>query len=108
MRYADLLVLPSRYEGVPNAALEALALGTPVIASDCPGGIRELRDLDDRVVLAPMGNANALTQAIIGYCKQPQPKQSRELPAEFSLCKIMDEYSRLFDAAGSSHECDAS
>jgi glycosyltransferase involved in cell wall biosynthesis len=39
---ADALLLPSRWEGLPNVALEALALGTPVIAMREAGGIGEI------------------------------------------------------------------
>lgn len=42
MAQADLFLCGSRWEGMPNAVLESLALGTPVIAFNSPGGIREI------------------------------------------------------------------
>ncbi len=59
---ADVLVVPSRWEGFGLVALEGMAAGTPVIASDVPG----LRDVvGASAVLVPPGDAAALRAAIL-------------------------------------------
>lgn len=60
-----LFVLPSDYEGMPNALIEAMALGLACIATDCPcGGARMLIDDKKSGLLVPTGNVAQLASAI--------------------------------------------
>jgi glycosyltransferase involved in cell wall biosynthesis len=68
---ASLLVLSSRWEGYPNALLEALALGVPVVATDCRHGPRELLEGGRHGRLVPVGNPRALARAMVDECGRP-------------------------------------
>jgi glycosyltransferase involved in cell wall biosynthesis len=72
----DLFVQSSDYEGTPNAVLEAMALETPVVATDA-GGTRELLrpDLDGMIV--PCGNVGALVDAMARTIEDPAATSRR-------------------------------
>jgi glycosyltransferase involved in cell wall biosynthesis len=63
LKTADLFVFPSRTEGLPNALLEAMAAGRPIITTDVPG-CRDLIRHEANGLLTPFGDTKALANAI--------------------------------------------
>lgn len=78
---AEIFVLSSDYEGMPNALMEALAAGVPSISTDCPcGGPRMLINDDQSGLLVETGSYIELSSAIIDVLqdKELQDKYSKE------------------------------
>ncbi|WP_093037590.1 glycosyltransferase [Thiocapsa roseopersicina] len=73
MAHADLFAFTSRWEGLGFVIIEALAVGTPVVATDCPSGPREILQ-DGRIgPLVPVGDASALAAAMLQTLDAPPP-----------------------------------
>lgn len=73
MANAELLVLCSDHEGLPNALIEALACGTRVVSTDCPSGPQEILRGELARGLVPCGDAAALAQAMRETLALPKP-----------------------------------
>jgi GalNAc-alpha-(1->4)-GalNAc-alpha-(1->3)-diNAcBac-PP-undecaprenol alpha-1,4-N-acetyl-D-galactosaminyltransferase len=72
---ASLFVLPSRFEGYPNALLEALAAGLPVIATSAPGGASEILEDGKYGLLVAPGDAVALASALDTMMADPELRE---------------------------------
>lgn len=72
LRETDLFVLSSDYEGMPNALIEAMAMGVPCISSDCRTGPRSLIQDGKTGLLFRTGDLESLTEKISWALAHPE------------------------------------
>lgn len=72
LRKSKIFVLTSDYEGIPNALIEAMASGVPVISTDCsPGGARLLIENNKNGILVPVGDVEKLADKMLFLLNNP-------------------------------------
>ena len=100
MAQSDVLVVPSRYEGLPNVVLEAGVLGLPVIAFDCPGGTREIVQDRQNGVLVDCADTEAFARAIDRFDSErfDAEKIRERILRDHRPEIIVDAYARLLDS----------
>ncbi len=96
--YCNLFVLPSFAEGMPNAALEAMACGLPLVLTDT-GGAEEL--IKENGVVVPKGNVEALTRTLKELLTAPERLKlmgdlSRHHALQFSWKSVAQRYYELY------------
>lgn len=94
---ASLFVMSSAWEGLPLVLIEALAVGTPVVSTDCPSGPMEILDGGKHGRLVPVGDADALAAAMKATLSEPRHSVPDEVLRPFTLESAVDNYISLID-----------
>lgn len=99
MRQASVLVVSSERESFSNVLIEAMALGTAIVSTDCPHGPRYILEDGRWGRLVPVGDVGALAEAIINTIKTPvvTPAELKVRAEDFDEEKALNAYLSLFD-----------
>lgn len=92
MRQANLFVLSSAWEGLPNVLIQAMACGTPVVSTDCPSGPNEILEGGKWGRLVPVGDVLALAKAITASLDEIEHPNVALRAADFSVDQAVNKY----------------
>jgi glycosyltransferase involved in cell wall biosynthesis len=104
MKHTDALLLSSRYEGLPNTVLEAVALGKPVVITDCCGALKEIISTGARLTVVPEATPEAFSGAVVQLLRHLEGKRREVRPSaafleRFGLKSVLADYEVLLQRA---------
>lgn len=100
MARAGVFALSSRFEGLGNVLIEAMACGCPVVSTDCASGPAEILEDGRYGPLVPVGDSAALADAIERTLDAPPDREVlRRRAAEFDVDRAIDAYLALLFSA---------
>jgi len=92
MSRAAVTALSSDFEGLPTVLVESLALGTPVVSTDCESGPREILRNGTLGDLVPVNDAAALAESIARALDRPRPVVPLDALSPFVLDSVLDRF----------------
>jgi glycosyltransferase involved in cell wall biosynthesis len=96
MSKSDIFVLSSKYEGLGNVLIEALASGCPIVATDCLSGPAEVLQNGKWGKLVPVGDDEKMSAAILENLQIPPQRERLKLRAQdFHADRVVDQYLEL-------------
>jgi len=95
MAHSAVFVLSSRWEGLPTVLIEALAMGTRVVSTDCPSGPREILRGGELGRLVPPGDIQGLAEGILSALTGSAPRATAADLAPYTPEVAMTRYLRL-------------
>lgn len=95
MARASVYVLSSIYEGLPNALIQAMALGTPAVATDCPSGPKEVLEGGRYGELVPMQDCETMAAAILRTLESRCPCVDEAWCNRYQVDTVIDQYLEL-------------
>jgi glycosyltransferase involved in cell wall biosynthesis len=102
IEHAEICVLTSIYEGFSNFLLECAVLGKHIVASDCPGGNRELFAVYDNAAMFPVGDAGRLAELLDRPRNDVPLDHARARLEAFRLDTIYTQYCEVLFGADAS------
>jgi glycosyltransferase involved in cell wall biosynthesis len=106
MSTSDAFIMTSKFEGFPNSLLEAMGVGLPCIAYDCPSGPREITRNGVDAILVPVNDQNSLLGGVIELMGNEALRESLGAQARESILKryqlstVLDRWDELFCEVG--------
>jgi glycosyltransferase involved in cell wall biosynthesis len=97
MARAAVFAMSSAWEGLPNALIEALALGATVVSTDCPSGPREILEEGRWGQLVPVGDVDRLADAMADALKSPNSSDREEAVRRFTRTESVSRFLRAID-----------